>query len=71
MRKAIYIIAALMTFAAADATGRKSTGEKVQIVIRGTQEGPWKAYLFGATCNGKLELHQPASQDEPVEIVCK
>lgn len=70
MKKALYIVAALLTFAAADATGRKSTGDKVQVVIRGAQDGPWKAYLFGATCNGKLEIRQ-ASQDEPVEITCR
>lgn len=69
MRKALYIVAALMTFAAANCTSRSSN--KVQVVIRGTEDGPWKAYLFGATCNGKLEIHQPTDQQEPLEIVCK
>lgn len=71
MRKALYIIAALgLAFASADATSRKS-GDKIQIVIRGTENGPWKAYLFGATCHGKLEVNQPADSQEPVEIVCR
>jgi hypothetical protein len=71
MKRAMLIVTSLiLALASADATTR-SSGTKVQIVIRGTQEGPWKAYIFGATCHGKLELRQPASQEEPVEIVCK
>lgn len=73
MRNAIYIGAALLlAFASADATGRRESN-KIQIVIRGSENGPWKAYLFGESCHGTLRVTQPVTSgsDEPIVIECQ
>lgn len=68
-RKLILISALVLAFVSADATTRKT--DRIQTVIRGEQNGPWKAYLFGASCRGTLEVKAPHDDTEPIEIVCK
>jgi hypothetical protein len=69
MKKAIYIAALLLTFAAAGATSRKT--DRIQVVYREQSPGQWQAYVFGTTCAGTMHLIQAADPvTQPIVIEC-
>lgn len=65
----LFLALAILAYASADATTRKS-GERIQVVIRGEDGGPWRAYVFGARCSGMLTVERTGG-DDPVVIVCR
>ena len=71
MRKLLYIAAAFLTFAASDATGRKS-GDKIQVVYREQPTGEWQMFVFGASCptHQNMQVIYPKDPTQPIEIEC-
>ncbi len=59
-----------LAFASAGATSSKS--EKIQLVYRGHDEGDWRTFIFGLSCQSpsKITVIEPKDNTQPLEIVC-
>jgi len=47
--------------------------EKIQIVYRGEEGGPWRVFIFGANCQPpmKVAVTQDSDPNQPLELVCR
>jgi hypothetical protein len=74
MKKAIYVIAALLAFASANGTTRAKS--HIQVVYQPQPNGDYRLYLFGSdrtlVCEEKrLRIVQQGDAASPVVIECK
>ena len=75
MRKAVYAVALILTFAAASGTTRTSKS-KIEIVYQGQANGDYRLFLFGSdralVCEEKaISVVQQGDAVNPVVIECK
>jgi hypothetical protein len=76
MKKAIYILAALLTFAAAGATTGRQPKAHIQIVYQEQPNGDYRLYLFGSdrtlVCEEKpITIVQQGDAVSPVVLECR
>ncbi len=76
MKKAIYILEALLTFAASNATTTRQPKAHIQIVYQETGNGNYRLYLFGSdralVCEEKpITIVQQGDAVSPVVLECK
>ena len=69
MKKILILAAGLFLTGIACKAASKKSG--IEVVIRGTEGGPWHAYIFGPVCAGKLEAVPAKSVNDPIEVVCR
>ena len=65
-----WMFALLLAFGSAG--GATSHSEKLQLVYRGEEGGPWKVFVFGTHCIAPNKVRVLPSKDstEPLEIEC-
>lgn len=76
MKKAIYILAAFLTFAASNATTGRQPKAHIQIVYQETGNGNYRLYLFGSdrslVCEEKpITIVQQGDAVSPVVLECR
>lgn len=64
-----WFVVLLLAFASAGAVSKPS--EKIQLVYRGQEGGPWKLYVFGTDCKAPSVVTVVQAQtDQPLIIEC-
>jgi hypothetical protein len=64
-----WLVVLLLVFGTAGAASRT---EKLQVVYRGEEGGPWRMYIFGASCEApaKVKVVSVSDSSQPLEIEC-